>query len=90
MIVSVVSVGNSRGIRIPKAILEQLAIGDSLDLEIEEKRLVLTPVPRQARQGWEEAFRSMSDRGDDRLLIAEDANEYADEGTDAEGFAWEW
>ncbi|QLA17910.1 AbrB/MazE/SpoVT family DNA-binding domain-containing protein [Desulfolutivibrio sulfoxidireducens] len=54
---TIVSVGNSRGIRIPKAVLEELGSPSSLELRLEGGELVLTPssVPRQ---GWAEAARA--------------------------------
>ena len=43
---SIVRISNSRGLRIPKAVLEQLGIGDVVDLSIEEGRLVVRPIAR--------------------------------------------
>jgi len=82
MKVSVVQIGNSRGIRLPKAILEQLHISDQLELEVENKQIILTPIHRHPRAGWEEALQEMSKNREDTLLIPE---------TEAtEGFDWEW
>ncbi len=53
---SVVRVGNSKGIRIPKAVLEELGSPLCLDMRVHGGALVLTP-PRQPRQGWAEAAR---------------------------------
>lgn len=44
MKVSVVQIGNSKGIRIPQSILKQCEIGDEVDLEIQDKSIVLKPV----------------------------------------------
>jgi antitoxin MazE len=82
MLVSVIAIGNSRGIRLPKAILEQLDIQDQLEMEVDEKRLVLSPVNRKPRSGWVEALKSMSSRGEDTLLIPED--------TGSADFEWQW
>lgn len=68
MRLSVVSIGNSRGIRIPKAILDKYQIKDSVDVEMRDDALVLKPV-RNPRDGWEEAFRQMHQNGDDKLLV---------------------
>lgn len=61
-----VRIGNSRGVRIPKILLEQLNLTDEVELGIEADRLVIRS-SRRARQGWEERFRAMHERGDDRL-----------------------
>jgi len=82
MLVSVIPIGNSKGIRLPKAILEQLHIQDTLELEIEDKRLVLRPVARIPRDGWEAALSAMSARGEDALLVPD--------ATAREALEWEW
>ena len=80
----IVKIGNSRGIRIPKLLREQIGLGEDVSLEIQENQIVIRPA-RSRRQGWEEQFKAMAKQGDDRLLDAElvshtswDANE------------WEW
>jgi len=82
MLVSVVQIGNSRGVRLPKAILDQLEISDRLDMEVENSQIILTPVPHQPRQGWDIAFNQMREEGEDKLLLPEKAT--------TEGFEWEW
>ena len=82
MLVSVVPIGNSKGIRLPKVILEQLQIDDQLDLEIENQQIVLKPVVNTPRAGWDEAFKKMHERNEDQLIMAG--------STDSEAFEWEW
>lgn len=55
MKVNVVRVGNSRGIRIPKPMLEQCGIGDQVELKVRDRSIVLSP-PTDLRAGWDEAF----------------------------------
>lgn len=68
MQLSVIQIGNSRGIRIPKAILDKYQIKDSVAVELRDDALILRPV-RKPREGWEESFRQMHENGDDKLLI---------------------
>jgi antitoxin MazE len=82
MLISVVQIGNSRGVRLPKAILEQLKISDRLEMEVEDSRIVLKPVPRAPRQGWDTAFRTMKENGEDQPLLPDEAT--------TQGFEWEW
>jgi len=82
MLVSVIPIGNSKGIRLPKAILEQLNVSDKLDLEVEDQRIILSPLSKEPRNGWYDAFMKMHDERQDKLLIAEP--------NDTEGFEWEW
>ncbi len=66
---SIVRIGNSKGIRIPKRILEQCRIEDEVDLVVKGRRIVLTPVMKKPREGWAEAAARMHASGDDGLLI---------------------
>jgi antitoxin MazE len=75
---SIIPIGNSKGIRIPKAVLKQCEV----ELEVEKNRIIIKPVKRIPRRGWERAFREMAKRRDDRLIIADDI--------DADVSDWEW
>ncbi|MBM3133212.1 MAG: AbrB/MazE/SpoVT family DNA-binding domain-containing protein [Chloroflexi bacterium] len=66
----VVKIGNSRGIRIPKILLDQTGLGDEIEIEVQGDQLIVRPV-RGPRQGWDERFAEMASRGDDRLLDSE-------------------
>jgi antitoxin MazE len=69
MKVNVVPIGNSKGIRIPKPLLEQCNIDQAVDLRVEGKRIVLMPIRSRSRQGWAAAAERMRQAGDDALLI---------------------
>lgn len=68
MEVSVVKIGNSRGIRFSKTILERYNIRDSVNLILEKGHIIIKPVTKP-RKGWEKAFKEMHDNQDDRLLM---------------------
>jgi antitoxin MazE len=63
----IVKIGNSKGIRIPKPMLEQSGIQDEVELEVEDGQIVIRAV-RHPREGWDAAFAEMAARGDDKLL----------------------
>ena len=63
----IVRIGNSQGIRIPKAILEQAELPTEVELRAEPGRLIVTAA-HQPRAGWADAARDMHARGDDPLL----------------------
>ena len=65
----IVRIGNSQGIRIPKVILEQTRLKDEVELTVQDREIVIT-APQRPRAGWEEAFREMAKRGDDKFLDA--------------------
>lgn len=68
MEVSVIKIGNSKGIRLAKTILEKYEIKDSVELIMKEGFLILKPV-KKVRVGWDEAFKEMAKNGDDELLM---------------------
>jgi antitoxin MazE len=63
---SIIKIGNSRGIRIPKPVFEQCGFQDEVELEIEDQTLVIRSGSK-ARENWEEAFQSMANQLDDTL-----------------------
>ena len=68
MEIQVVKIGNSKGIRLSKTLLERYNIRDKLEIIFEKGYLILKPVSKP-RSGWEEAFREMHDNEDDQLLF---------------------
>lgn len=67
---SIVRIGNSQGIRIPKIIIEQCHLGADVELEVEDEKLIIRSASFP-RQGWEDKFKSMAAAGDDSLLDSE-------------------
>lgn len=76
MEVSIIQIGNSKGIRLSKTIIEKYNIKDKVDLILEKGQIIIKPLTKP-RKGWEESFKEMSENGDDRLLfndVFEDEN----------------
>ena len=63
----VVKIGNSRGIRIPRTVLEEAGLTDEVEMKVEGNKLIIQ-ASRHPRQGWEERFADMAKQGDDQLL----------------------
>lgn len=63
----IVRIGNSQGIRVPKALLEQSQLSEEVELHAEPGRLVVRAA-RGLRAGWSEAAKSMRAGDEDRLL----------------------
>jgi antitoxin MazE len=78
----IVRIGNSRGIRVPKALLEQAQLPEAVELQAEPGRLIVRAA-RRIRAGWAEAARQMHARGDDRPLDTAAGNRFDTED-------WEW
>lgn len=60
-----VRIGNSRGVRLPKPILEASGLTDEIDIAVEAGRVVLTPATRKPREGWAKEAQRMVANGDD-------------------------
>jgi len=80
----IIKMGNSQGVRIPKPILEQLALGEEVELSVRGDQLVIRPGKRP-RAGWDEQFQRMAEHGDDRLLDEEAMN-----STQWDKDDWQW
>ena len=68
MEISVIPIGNSKGIRLTKTLLEKYNITDTVELILEKGYIILKP-KQEPRKGWEKAFRKMHENGDDKLII---------------------
>jgi len=68
MDISVVKIGNSRGIRLSKTLIEKYNIKDTIELIMEKGYLILKP-KYEIRKGWEDSFRKMHEFGDDKPLM---------------------
>jgi antitoxin MazE len=69
-------IGNSQGILIPKAVLDQLDMtrDDVVEIEIRGNTLVLRKPNPEPRAGWAEAAARLGEAGDDRPLLLDFAN----------------
>jgi len=84
MVTRIVQIGNSKGIRIPKTLLQQTGLSGEVEISAENGALVIRPA-RKPRAGWAEAFRKMARRGDDALLDPD-----APSLTEWDKDEWEW
>ena len=82
--VHLTKVGNSRGIRIPRAILEQVNLEGELELIVQEGTLLIRPAIHP-RQGWEDTFvnASLNLKEDSELTEPLVGNQFDDE-------EWTW
>jgi antitoxin MazE len=68
MEVSVVKIGNSKGIRFSKTIIERYNIRDTVELILDKGHIIIKPLSKP-RKGWEKAFMEMHANGDDKLIM---------------------
>ncbi len=68
MELSIIQIGNSKGFRLSKILIEKYNIRDKVELILEKGYMILKPIS-SPRKGWEEAFKEMKENGDDQLLF---------------------
>jgi len=78
----IVRIGNSRGIRVPKVLLDQAELPDEVELQAEHGRLVIRAA-RGPRAGWAAAAKAMHAQGDDQLLDAQTPTRFDEKD-------WQW
>ncbi len=74
MQVAIRTMGNSRGVLIPKPILEQTGLLDAADLQVKNGVIEIRPLKRNPRQGWAADSQRIAQAGDDALVWPEFAN----------------
>jgi len=78
---TIIKIGNSRGLRLPKPILEQCGFEKEVELEVRDNEIIIRPV-KHSRCNWEKAFKTMAEKGDDKLMKLPDSEWDKEE--------WEW
>ena len=82
MVLQIVRIGNSRGLRLPKSLLEQFHIGKEVDLQATKDGLLIRPKRSKPRGDWEGKFKAMATNKEDQLLIPD--------GMDIDSTEWKW
>ena len=65
---NIIKIGNSKGIRLSKTILEKYNLRDKVEMILERGQIILKPIDTP-RENWEEKFKEMNANNDDQLLI---------------------
>jgi antitoxin MazE len=73
----IVRIGNSRGVRIPKPLLEQAGLEDEVRLRVVDGTIIIEAL-HPPRAGWSEAARALREAGDDGLLDQPTATRFDD------------
>ena len=77
-----VRIGNSRGIRLPKPVIEQARLSEEVEVEVRDGAVIITS-SQQPRAGWAEAARQVRERDADYLLDESGATQFDDK-------VWKW
>jgi antitoxin MazE len=68
MEISVVKIGNSKGFRLSKTLIDKYNIKDKVELILEKGYIIIKPIA-SPRKGWDKQFKKMHAEGDDQLLF---------------------
>ena len=77
---SIVRIGNSQGVRIPKLLLQEAEISGPVELRAEKGRIVVERA-EDPRAGWQEAAERIAAEGGDELSMGNFPNEFDNEWT---------
>ena len=77
-----IRIGNSRGVRLPKAIIAQAGLTEEVELGVRNGAIVIAR-STSARSGWADAARQMRQRHEDRLLDPPTATRFDEK-------EWKW
>lgn len=80
---TLIAIGNSRGVRIPKPFIEQCGLSEQVEIDVRDN-MILIHSPRHPRAGWDNAFARMARLGDDKLLDSQNTT------TQWDGEEWQW
>ncbi|HXE55640.1 MAG TPA: hypothetical protein VN541_21630 [Tepidisphaeraceae bacterium] len=69
-----IAIGKSWGIRLPRALVEKWGSDAQLEIRVMGGCLIVAPVGKMPRAGWEESFQKIKAAGENPLLDKEDAN----------------
>jgi antitoxin MazE len=66
-----IRIGNSRGVRIPKPVIEEIGLSGEIEMILKENKIILRS-SEKARKGWDQAFNKMAQEKGDQLLDKEE------------------
>jgi antitoxin MazE len=81
-------IGNSRGVRLPKTLIEQAGLKDDLELTTREGQIIIAN-QHKPREGWAKAYEAAAARGD-LVLTPEDQEWLNMPDLPDEQAGWEW
>jgi antitoxin MazE len=82
MKIKLIQIGNSKAIRLPQSLIEQLKLQDEVILEATNDALIIRPTSK-VRDSWAKSFDEMAKQQDDKLL-----DDYLPSTWEQE--KWEW
>lgn len=73
--IAIRAIGNSKGVVIPKIILEQSGIEGVVEMTIDGEKIILSKPRTISREHWAQDAQNLVRAGEDELLLGDFANE---------------
>ncbi len=73
--VAVRAIGNSKGVVIPKIILEQSGIQEIVEMSVDGEKIVLSKPKNTVRECWAKDAQDLAKAGEDKLVLGDFVNE---------------
>jgi antitoxin MazE len=83
MVLKVIDIGNSKGIRLPQALIKNYGIADEIKVELNEEGILLKPI-KGIRKGWEEQFKNAA------TPVSTEEEAWQEPNNKFDGEEWEW
>lgn len=77
-----IRIGNSRGVRLPKTVIEEAGLSEEVDVGVQDGAVIIRPAARP-RSGWADAAKQARERGEDRLIDESSSTRFDDK-------EWRW
>ena len=77
-----VQIGNSRGVRLPKLVIEEVGLNDEVELQVRGGAIIIRPL-KAPRSGWEDAAHALRETSGDHLFDPPTPTRFDEE-------EWEW
>ena len=78
----IIKIGNSKGIRIPKPLIEQSNLDGEVELEDCGEGLLIKSSAKP-RSNWAKAFKEIAENDEDEMIIEDSSNKFEKEN-------WQW
>lgn len=73
--VAIRAIGNSKGVVIPKIILEQSGIQELVEMSVDGEKIILSKPKNTVRENWSQDAKSLAKAGEDKVVLGDFANE---------------
>ena len=86
---NIIQIGNSKGLRIPKTLLNACGFVKEVFISIDENSLIITPAHKKKRKNWSEDAKKLANESSESSESS-DSSVIFSSGNDFDISQWEW